>query len=222
MFSVTEGLLIAVLSAHLVLLFFIAWRIALYIRRARRLVIAITGKMDCDELIDELLSEQRQGAGGSQAPPQAGETAATQGQEEPVLGPTQEQKHRERLAALAVGAKPGNMDVGKSLTADQIDTLDDSEVERLYARYEARPGAMMTKTLGSAALQLYAGVESMFLPIPVENQSGPIRDLESDPFVGYALSTAVCELYHRFGMFLAPVTAVLTTMKHAQFGYVSS
>ena len=75
------------------------------------------------------------------------------------------------------------------------------------------------KTLGSAALQLYEGVASMFLSIPVENQPWLITDLEGDPFVGHALSTAVCELYHRFGMFLAPLTAVLTTMKQAQFGH---
>ena len=50
-----------------------------------------------------------------------------------------------------------------------IGELDDSEIERLYARYEARLGAALTKTLGSAAVQLYAGVVSMFLPIPAEN-----------------------------------------------------
>ena len=77
----------------------------------------------------------------------------------------------------------------------------------------------MTKTLGSAALQLYAGVAFIFFPIPVENRLGLIADLEGDPFVGHALNTAVCELYHRFGMFLAPVTAVLTTMEHTQFGH---
>ena len=42
---------------------------------------------------------------------------------------------------------------------------------------------------------------------------------ESDPFVGHALSCATCELYHRYGMFLAPLTAALTTLKHCQFGY---
>ena len=82
------------------------------------------------------------------------------------------QKHRERLAALAVEghARQYGLAVrGKSLTADQIDTLDDSEVRRLYVRYEARLGAVMMKTLGSAALQLYADVASTFLPIPVDN-----------------------------------------------------
>ena len=119
---------------------------------------------------------------------------------------------------------------GKSITADQVDTLDGlflamclrccfQQVERLYACYEAGLGAVMTKMLGSAALQLYAGVASMFLPIPVQNQPGLIADLESDPFVGHALSTTVCELYHRFGVILALLTVGVTTMKHCQFGH---
>ena len=77
----------------------------------------------------------------------------------------------------------------------------------------------MTKTLGSAALLLYAGVVFMFLPIPAENQPGLIADLEGDPFVGHALSSATCELYHRYGMFLAPLTTALTTIKDCQFGH---
>ena len=59
MYEVTEGLLIAVLGAHLVVLFFIAWQFArfsqclrYYIRSLRKLAIA----MDCDKLIDELMS----------------------------------------------------------------------------------------------------------------------------------------------------------------------
>ena len=87
---------------------------------------------------------------------------------------------------------------------------------KLYACYEGRLGAV-TKTLGSVALQLYAGIAAMFLPI--ENQPGLIADLEGDPFVGHMLSSATCELYHRYGMFLAPLTAALTTLKHCQFGH---
>ena len=60
--EVTEGLLIAVLGANFVLLSFIAWHFAtalLYFRQVHRLAIAITEtvrKMECDELIDEMLS----------------------------------------------------------------------------------------------------------------------------------------------------------------------
>ena len=56
--EVTEGLLIAVLGANFVLLFFIAWHVAtarLYFRQVRRLAIAIC-KMDCDEPIDGMMS----------------------------------------------------------------------------------------------------------------------------------------------------------------------
>ena len=59
----------------------------------------------------------------------------------------------------------------------------------------------------------------MFLPIPAENQPGLIADLKGDPIVGHALSSAICKLYHRYGMFLAPLTTALTTIKHCQFGH---
>ena len=237
MYELTEGLLIAVLGVHLVVLVFVARKIICfsqclryYIRRVRRFAISISrtaGKMECNELIDELMSvaEQRQGAGAglAEGPPpaaaQAGGTAATpdapQGQEEERV-----QKHRERLAAITAGGQAGQYGLvvrGKAFTADQIDALDNTEIEKMYARYEARLGAAMRKTLGSAALQLYAGVASMFLPIPAGNQPELIADLEGDPFVGHALSSATCELYHRYGTFLAPQTAVVTTIKHCQF-----
>ena len=123
---------------------------------------------------------------------------------------------------LPRGVKQGGMGyllTVKKLTASHIEVPDDSEIERLYARYEARLGAAMT--LGSAELQLYAGVVhvSMFLQIPDENQPGLIVDLEGDPFIGHALSSATCELYHRYGMFLAPLTTAMTTIKHRQFGH---
>ena len=51
------------------------------------------------------------------------------------------------------------------------------------------------------------GVVSMFLRIPAENQPGLIADFEGDPFVGHALSSATCELYHCYSMFLEPLTA---------------
>ena len=160
--------------------------------------------------------QQGTGAGLAEGAPPVAATAATSDapeEEERV------QKRRERFAAIAAGGQARQYGLtvrGKTFTADQIDALDNTEIEKLYARYEARLGAAMTNTLGSVALQLYAGVAAMFLPI--ENQPGLIADLESDLFVGHALSSATCELYHRYGMYLAPLTAALTTLKHCQFG----
>ena len=118
--------------------------------------------MDCDELIDELLSVQsaddRAPLACSRASARMAATQHVQGQEVCAQGL---RKHRERLAAL-VGGGQAKQFLGKAFTVDQIDALDDAEIVKLYARYEARLGAAMTKTLGSAALLLYAGVASMF------------------------------------------------------------
>ena len=150
--------------------------------------------MDCDELIDELLSAQsaddRVPLACSHA--SAGTATTPDVQDQEVCAQAL-RKHRERLAAL-VGGGQAKQYLGKAFTVDQIDALDDAEIVKLYARYEARLGAVMAKTLGSAALQLYAGVASMFFPI--ENQPALVADLKADPFVGHALSSASCELYY--------------------------
>ena len=226
--EVTKGLLIAVLGANLFLLFFIAWHVAtarLYFRQVHRLAIAIVRKMDCDELIDEMLScsggtaekQRYKGtAGDCRAYPDAssggGHEVTGQSRQQPAE-PDRMQNYRERLASVAAECQAGRYGLlahGKALTASHIEEIDDSEIQKLYARYEARLGAAMTKTLGSAALQLYAGVVSMFLPIPAESQAGLIADLEGDPLVGHTLSSATCELYHRYGIFLAPLTQLST------------
>ena len=65
------------------------------------------------------------------------------------------QKDSERLAAITAGGQAGQFRLvvhGKAFTADQINALDNSEIEKLYARFEARLGAAMMKTLGSASL----------------------------------------------------------------------
>ena len=144
MLPVTEGLLVAVLGTHLVLLVFVAWqiaqclrRVALNIRRAHRLVM---GEMDCDELIDELMSVAGAGAGLAEGAPPAAAPAVTP---DAPLEEERVQKHRERLAAIAAIAAGGQARQyglvvrGKTFTADQIDTLDNTEIEKMYARCEA-------------------------------------------------------------------------------------
>lgn len=197
------------LSTQLLVLGVVGWGAYEYIRlreRIRYCVQTLRAKMDCDELIDQLLESEEAPAVGT----------ATTGTASVASQQTTAVKKRERLAALAAGGQAKQY-LGRAMTADQVDEMMDDEVEKLYARYEAKLGAAMTNTLGSAALQLYAAAVSTFLPIPTENRSKLVADLEEDPFVGHALSTATCELYHRYGIFLAPITAALTTAKHCQF-----
>lgn len=215
--AVCAACLVACLAAQLIplmLCIYLSRRIARRLARFRHqigevcrpLAYGPRAMQSMDDLIDELCDEA--------APPRdAAPERATAGEAAPLHA-----KARERLAALAAGGQAKQY-LGKAFTADQIDALDSADIEKLYARYEARLGAAMTKSLGTAALQLYAWAASAVLPIPVENQPALIADLRDEPFVGQALSSASCELYHRYGMFIAPLTAALTTVKHCQFGH---
>lgn len=170
-----------------------------YIKLKRRFIYIIkTLFMNCDEIIDQLLIQD--------AP------ATTT---EPAAAPETDQK-RARLAAIISGGRAQHY-LGKQVTMQQLDEMKMSEVEKLYHRYEMRLGSDMTKTIGSAALQMYTLAAGTFLPIPPENRPKLMFDLEEDPFVGHALTTICCELYHRYGMYLAPLSAVLTTVKHCEF-----
>ena len=119
--GVTEGLLIAVLGANFVLLFFIAWHVAtarLYFGLVHRLAIAIVRKMNCDELINEMLScpggtaekQRYEGtAGDSLASPDAssggGHEVTGQSRQQPAA-PDRVQNYREGLQR---GVKQGGM-----------------------------------------------------------------------------------------------------------------
>ena len=121
----------------------------------RRLAIAICchargtfdftkSKMDCDELIDELLSAQ---SADDRAPlarsrASAGKTATPDVPGQEVCAQAL-RKHRERLAAL-VGGGQAKQYFGKAFTVDQVDALGDAEIVKLYARYKARLGVAMT------------------------------------------------------------------------------
>ena len=50
----------------------------------------------------------------------------------------------------------------------------------------------------------------------VGNQQDLSNDLECDPFLNTALQRFTCDLYYRFGAFLAPVSVGIITGKHTQ------
>ena len=43
---------------------------------------------------------------------------------------------------------------GQTVTTERIDAMEDAEIEELHARYEARLGAAMSKSLGSSLLRV--------------------------------------------------------------------
>ena len=53
----------------------------------------------------------------------------------------------------------------------------------------------------------------------VVNPPKLIQDLEEDPFINHGLTNICCELYYRYGMYLAPFTAMLTTARHIELDF---
>ena len=101
-----------------------------------------TRKMECDDLIDQLLAD----AGTA---PEKQESAGA-----PVVASRQScDQKRARLAAIAAGGMTKQY-LGKQLTLAQVDDMTDDEVSKHYNRYEARLGSSMVKTLGASALQM--------------------------------------------------------------------
>jgi len=205
-------LTLALLITQLFVLGILAWGICEYIRLGRQVrnIKRRIVTMDLDEIIDDLLDADDIGTECRHAVAKhdttyqrrAGPETATHRVGGEDTGTTDMKmtrsvtQHRERLAALAAGGRARQY-LGKALSVDMVDSMGEEEVERLYSRYEGRLGAAMTKTLGAAGLQLYISVASSLLPIPREEQPKLLAELESDPFVEHAVSSATCELYHR-------------------------
>ena len=216
---------LALLITQLVVLGILAWGVCEYIRLRHQLwnIKRRIVTMDFDKIIDDLLDADsgavaKHDTTSRQYQRRTGPETTTRSVSVRGEATDTNNHHRERLAALCAGGRARQY-LGKALSVDQVDNMEEEEVEKLYGRYEARLGAAMTKTLGAAALQLYTSVTSMFLPIPPEEQPELLAELEADPFVEHAVSSATCEMYHRFGMYLAPVTAALTTLRHCRFGH---
>ena len=188
------------------------WVVHQYIkarREIRKLITLLhtkTFEKKMDDLLDGLLANETE----VQAP------AAPSVPAVPQTATVAEQ--RDRLAIIAAGGQARKY-LGKSLSVEEIDKMDDDEVRKIYNRYEARLGVCMTKTLGKAALQLYTTMATMFLPIPPENRQPLMEDLESDLIVDRVLNSTACELYYRYENLLAPIIVALTTAKYCQFGH---
>ena len=129
---------------------------------------------------------------------------------------TQQESKRERLSAIVAGGGSRQY-LGRELQLSDIDKMSTEETNKLYCRYEVRLGASMTKTLGNSFISLYVmGVSRYFI---VVNPPKIIDDLEEDPFINQALTSVCFELYYmyKYGMYLAPFTAMLTTARHIDF-----
>ena len=85
-------------------------------------------------------------------------------------------------------------------------------MEKLFNDYEAKLSGQMVKSLGKSIINMYSMGACAVLGI--SNQEALSEDLENNPFLNSALRRFTCELYYRFGSFLAPLSVGMTTSRH--------
>ena len=105
--------------------------------------------------------------------------------------------------------------LGKVYTEDQLTKLNEEEVENLFNNYEAKLSGQMVKSLGSSIINMYS--MGACAALGINNQEALSEDLENDPFLNSALQRFTCELYYRFGSFLA----ILSVGKITSRNYLS-
>ena len=119
-------------------------------------------------------------------------------------------KHHKLLNGILT--RNSKLYLGKVYTEDQLAKLSEEEVEKLFNNYEAKLSGQIVKSLGKSIINMYSMGACSALGIT--NQEALSEDLENDPFLNSALQRFTCELYYRFGSFLAPLSIGIITSRH--------
>ena len=102
--------------------------------------------------------------------------------------------------------------LGKVYPEEQLAKLSEEEVEKLFNNYVAKLLGQMVKSLGKSIINMYS-MGACSVP-GITNQEALSKDLENDPFLNSALQRFTCELYYRFGSFLANLCVGIITSRH--------
>ena len=124
--------------------------------------------------------------------------------------PQSDTKRQKLLECVLTGNS--KLYLGKVYTEEQLAKLSEEEVEKLFNNYEAKLSGQMVKSLGKSIINMYSMGACSGLGI--RNQEALSEDLENDPFLNSALQRFTCELYYRFGSFLAPLSVGIITTRH--------
>ena len=124
--------------------------------------------------------------------------------------PQSDTKHQKLLECVLTGNS--KLYLGKVYTEEQLAKLSKEEVEKRFNNYETKLSGQMVKSLGCSVINMYSMAACSALGIT--NQDALSEDLENDPFLNSALQRFTCELYYRFGSFLAPLSIGIITSRH--------
>ena len=106
--------------------------------------------------------------------------------------------------------------LGKVYTEEQLKKLSEDEVDKLFNNYEAKLSGQMVKSLGKSIINMYS--MGAWAVLGINNQDALSEDLENDLFLNSALQRFTCELYYRFGSFLAPFSVGIIMSRHYLWG----
>ena len=124
--------------------------------------------------------------------------------------PQSDTKRQKLLECVLTGNS--KLYLGKVYTEEQLAKLSEEEVEKLFNNCEAKLLGQMVKSLGKSIINMYSmGACSV---LGITNQEALSEDLENHPFLNSALQRFTCELYYRFGSFLAPLSVGIITSRH--------
>ena len=126
------------------------------------------------------------------------------------IAPQPDSKRQKLLECVLTGNS--KLYLGKVYTEERVHELSDDEVDKLFNNNEAKLSGQMVKSLGKSIINMYS--MGACAALAISNQDVLSEDLESDPFLNFALQRFTCELYYRFGLFLAPLSIGLITGRH--------
>ena len=114
--------------------------------------------------------------------------------------PQSEAKRQKLLKCILTGNS--KLYLSKVYTEEQINKLSDAEMDKLFNNYQAKLSGQMVKSLEKSIINMYSMRACTALGI--SNQDA----------LSEALERFTCELYYRFGSFLAPLSVGLITSRH--------
>ena len=132
------------------------------------------------------------------------------------LTQTGDNKMKEKLIQVVASGKSRQY-LGKAFNTKEIEELNQEQIQKLYARYEAVLGGLITKQLKLHMCIAYSRAVKFICPtlnFELDDIKGLANSLSEGPFIDLALSSLTCKLYHEYGHFLAPLEAAIITSSH--------
>ena len=86
------------------------------------------------------------------------------------------------------------------------------EVDKLFSIYEAELLGQVVRSLDKSIIRMHS--MGACNALGTSKQDALSNNLESDAFLNSTLQRFTCELYHRFSLFLAPISTGMFTTRH--------